>query len=213
MKCAWLTPEGAGAAQYRVLRVPGGLIEAVSGALYELTRAENWEQSGALTPTQAADIALDMWLDYVEGQGYMIGAIIWLAGALPDNVLACDGGQYYRSDYPLLYNALDAQYRLSETMFVTPVIDSRYIRAVGDDHQLGDIWGSEDITIPGVDNLPAHTHAYLPPTINPDIEGPGIPDIGATVIGPPTQTGIAGQGVPWPHWPPSIALAPGIVAR
>lgn len=210
---AWLTPSSLGAVRYRVVCVPDGLLEPLSGAMHELTHAHNWELFGALTPDDMAAAALDMWLSYMRGDGYMIGAIMWYAGALPDNVLACDGGQYARADYPLLYDALDAQYHIDEDLFATPIINAAYVRAIGDDHQLGETWGSDEITIPGVENLPAHSHAYLPPSINPDIEGPGIPDIGATVIGPPAQTSVVGSGAPWVHWPPSVALAPGIVAR
>lgn len=41
-------------------------IQAVNGALYDLTRPENWEQtSGDLTPDEAADIALTMYTAFV----------------------------------------------------------------------------------------------------------------------------------------------------
>lgn len=54
----------------RRLRMPNdlGFIMAVNGALFELTREYNWEQTTAVTPAQAAQAATEMLLDTLDSE-------------------------------------------------------------------------------------------------------------------------------------------------
>ena len=66
---AWLTPDNEEALADLVCRrffIPDapGLRESVSGALLELTYEWNWEQSGTMTPAEAASIMLEMYNRY-----------------------------------------------------------------------------------------------------------------------------------------------------
>lgn len=60
----WLTPETipTGDNTCRQLVIPNDLylVSAVTGALYELTMPENWEQFGEKTPEEAAQAMRDM---------------------------------------------------------------------------------------------------------------------------------------------------------
>jgi len=53
-----------------------------------------------------------------------------------------------------------------------------------------------------VAELPPHSHSYQPAAINPDVEGPGVPDIGATVLAPVGQTGVTGGNGSHNNMPP-----------
>jgi hypothetical protein len=68
---AWLTPDTVveAADHCRQLLIPGSeeWLAIVSGALAELTLPYNWEQSGDLTPQEAAEIATSMLLGYYTG--------------------------------------------------------------------------------------------------------------------------------------------------
>ena len=67
----WLTgdeiPTGT---KCREIRVPDDptFVSAVSGALLDLTRPENWEQHGTLTPQQMADAMLDAYFSFAESE-------------------------------------------------------------------------------------------------------------------------------------------------
>ena len=52
----------------RVIRVPNDpvFIHAVSGALLDLTYAQNWEQAGTLTPQQQADAFDQIYIDFTQ---------------------------------------------------------------------------------------------------------------------------------------------------
>lgn len=210
---AYLTPDidAAHPAVCRVLRIPPHYLPAVSGALGELALSYNWEEYGDITPEQAATDMLDLLISYYESEGCMIGQVVTLLTLTPPNgVLLCDGQSYQRADYPTLYDRLDAVYHISGTEFRVPDFRNRFMKG----------WGVETIDNTGGEaahtlttaEMPAHSHLYQPPSINPDVEGPGIPDIGATVLGLPTQTGSAGSGNAHNNEPPYLVVAFGVVA-
>lgn len=67
----WLTPD-SGATEYecRPVFIPLdtdlSYMAAVNGALNDLTKAENWEQFGSVTPEEAAEVMLEMYTRYTE---------------------------------------------------------------------------------------------------------------------------------------------------
>lgn len=66
----WGTPETIPAGTVtNVLQVPDGELwdAIVTGALYELTLAQNFQQIGALTPEEVSERFLEMWEDYLMG--------------------------------------------------------------------------------------------------------------------------------------------------
>lgn len=65
----YLTPDTLPTAYVcRVLTIPNeiDLIIAVNGQINELTKPENWEQFGTITPEEAAAAMNDMWLKYKD---------------------------------------------------------------------------------------------------------------------------------------------------
>ncbi len=208
----YLTPDAAldVAPAERCLRVPQDYGPMVYGAIFELTRGWNWEKHGPDDVSDAVEKMTTM-LDDWEKPCMPIGGIIASALAdLPEGWLDCDGGTYEKDDYPLLYDAIDDEYILSGTQFATPDIRGRVTVGVGAGggltvRDIDDGGGSETHALVTAE-MPAHTHTYLPPTINPDIEGPGIPDIGATVLGSVIPTGSAGADGAHENMPPFRAL-------
>lgn len=66
----YLTGDDPGEAiDCRLLGIPDEIYfrAALSGAIAELTRPENWEKFGDLEPTEAAALAQNMWLAFADG--------------------------------------------------------------------------------------------------------------------------------------------------
>lgn len=51
----------------RVLTIPNDIdvISAVNGQINEITKPENWQQFGTVTPEEVAAAINDMWLKYI----------------------------------------------------------------------------------------------------------------------------------------------------
>jgi hypothetical protein len=60
--------------------------------------------------------------------------------------------------------------------------------------------------------MPAHTHTYLPPVVDLDLEAVGVPDIMAARLGTPIATGSTGDGNAHENRPPFHAVIMGIFA-
>ena len=154
----WLTPneESESVTVWRSLAIPQEYLPMVSGALLALADVWNWEALGDITPENAALAMRAMIQTYYEGNP-MIGVCVPYAnGILPDNMLACDGTQYLRVDYPSLYSVLDAEYIVDADTFETPNMVDRF--PVGTDGSQNVTGGADSITLTA-DEIPAHTHA------------------------------------------------------
>lgn len=216
----WLTPDTAtGDITCRRFYIPSVLLPAFNGALDMLTIPEAWEQHGDMTPDEAAQAAWDVILQSHETQGcYMIGSIV--AGIwedLPANLLWCDGAEYNREDYPLLYAAIDSKYYTSPDTFEVPNLQSRVLIAVGEgeeleEYDLGDMGGEESVTL-YTENLPSHSHSVMESGLNVDVEPPaGLPDA-AGGLPVPSSTGSVGSDEPHENRQPYYAVYYAIVAR
>lgn len=196
----------------RRLRIPDGIewLEIVNGALTTLLNQRIFEQHGLITPVETAEVFLEMFLEYLEGEVCLLGSILPYANATPPTgTLACDGQSYARTDYPALYGVLSSVYITDADTFVTPDLRGRAVIGTGVGTDLtaritGDAGGVEVHTLT-VDELAihdhlttdhthtdaGHTHTTFYPTLNIDIEGAGIPDLlGAGNPPVPTTTGI-----------------------
>lgn len=195
----------------RCIRVPSNYGPVVYGSILELTKPWNWEKHGPDDVEDATAKMIAMLEDW-EKPCMPIGAILATAlASAPEGYLDCDGGTHDEEDYPLLYAALDDAYILSPTQFTTPDLRGRVVVGSGAGvgltvRDIDDTGGDETHTLVTAE-MPAHTHTYLPPAINPDIEGPGIPDIGATVLGSVVATGSAGADGAHENMPPFTVLA------
>lgn len=182
----------------RRVRIPNdvGWLELVNGALSVLTKPYNYEAFGSITPEQCAEILSEMFFEYQRDAPCMLGSIIpYATSSSPEGTLPCDGSSFNRVDYPQLYAVLDTAYIVDADTFVTPDLQGRTIIGVGagtdlTERAIGDS-GGEETHVLTTSELAAHTHdtephshsdsghvhGYLYPTLNLDLESPGVPDL------------------------------------
>lgn len=154
--------------------------------------------------------ALSAKASYEVQVNIMIGSVVWIAGAVPDYALECDGSTYARADYPAVYEVLDPVYILDTDFFRVPDLRGRFIRGASLAEDVGATGGEATHTLTEAE-MPIHTHTYIPPTINIDVEAPGVPDPVAAGIGLPTSTGSAGGGQSHNNLPPYEVLLPCLI--
>jgi microcystin-dependent protein len=212
----WLTPNAAaGSTTCRRLVIPVELIAHVNGALYEMTLPWRWEEHGTMTIEEAVELSKTMLVDYMESN-CMIGSIHPYATSLPAGVLACDGTQYARADYPILYARLSAVYIVDADNFVVPDLRGRAIIGAGAGSGLtaravGDRGGGETHQLT-TSEMPTHSHSTHQHGVDLDVEGPvGVPQP-VTGYAFASTTGNAGSGQAHENMPPFEALTWGIVA-
>jgi microcystin-dependent protein len=173
-----------------------------------LTDSE-WDEVEAAIAQAAADVMIEINISPV-------GAIDWYAGLdpLPDGWLLCDGTVYNIADYPLLSAKLLATYGGNgTTTFAVPDIDNRLIRSTLLESELGDMAGSDSVTLAEA-NIPPHTHTYSYPA--PTVVIPGelpVPVPVSDVSGLPAVTSSVGSGQSFSVANPYIRLRPIIRAR
>lgn len=205
---AFLTGNTATANSFvcRRLRIPNdpAFVQAVSGALLELTDISRWEQFGTMSPEDSAHQATQMIAEYFESGACMIGTIVpHILAHMPDNMLPCDGSVYNNADYPELAAVIDSSLNVGFSQFRTPDLRGRFVLASGGAYS-PHVFGGEEAVELAVEELPAHshtspahshvqnahthsspghnhsqpphTHTYNYPVINIDIEAPGVPD-------------------------------------
>jgi microcystin-dependent protein len=217
----WLTPQAAAPTTIRCRRLLLPLevdwIMPVNGALVELTKEHNWEQSsGGITPEAAAAQFALLFEQYSE-DNCMIGVIfVHAASQAPSGSLPCDGATYNRSDYPDLFDHLDAAYHIGSTQFTTPDLRGRCI--VGDGTGTGltnrpfaTPLGVETVSLT-IGQMPSHSHSYLTPVgvLNPLVTGP-VPNASAASAG--GFVGSNGSGLAHTNMQPSLPLHYAIWAK
>lgn len=227
----WLTGNAPPANEYvcRCVHIPNeiGLISAVSGALYELTRVHNWEQFGTLTPEETAQLMVTMLSEYLDSN-CMLGTIqSYITTLPPPNCLICDGTIYDKVDYPTLYDLLDPVYIISGTQFQTPDLRGQFLLGESGSHAIATTGGTETVVLTE-NQLATHTHIADPhkhiynyPTLNLDFETVGVPDLFASGNPPiPSDTSLetvtlqtAGSDEAHPNMPPFTVVRYCIVAR
>lgn len=221
----WLTPENANAPVIcRRVFIPNEFLSVVDGALTMLTLPYNWEQFGALTPDECAEIMLDMYNDYLrEACPVAIGAILPFATTdPPQGSLECDGAEYLREDYPLLYAVLDAVFIVDADHFVVPDLRGRVVLGAGtggglSTYSVGEAGGIEAVTL-DIGAMPSHSHTNTPHThteitavaaiINGGLEAPAAAAVpGAGITGATSVTiDSTGGGGSHENRQPFIAL-------
>jgi len=217
-KFAYLTPDAAaGMYTCRRLYIPVELIGHVNAALLELTLDYHWEEFGTMTVDEAVELCKQMFREYIDSRGCMIGSVNAYAGSLPDGVLPCDGSQYARVDYPALYAMLDAVYIVDVDNFKTPDLRGRGVLGAGagvglTTRSIGDMGGEESHQLT-TGELPAHVHDHHQHGVDLDVEGPaGLPQP-VTGYAFASTTGSTGSDQPHNNMQPFVALNYGIVAR
>lgn len=121
----------------------------------------------------------------------------------PQNTLECDGGTYYRVDFPLLYALLDSAFIIDADTFTVPDLRGRVVVGAGTGsgltpYAVGDIGGTEAVALT-VEEMPSHSHddighvhTYQPPGATLLAVAPGeLPVLTPALLPASTTVGYA----------------------
>lgn len=134
---------------------------------------ENWLDTNEDPLDQVTDADWDTIEKLVAGiytsiMTPIIGTI-WplVLAAVPPNMLLCDGSTYARSDYPLLYAALDSAFIIDADNFMVPDLQGRTVLGTGTGTGLstytpGQVGGQESVILTASQNG-VHTHLLNDP--------------------------------------------------
>lgn len=163
---AWLTPNSipaSGDTVCRRLSIPNEqtIRAAVLGALYPLTRAENWEKFGDVDPDAIAYRMLEMFEDFAEStcedSAMMpLGAVFpHMQGSPPTGCVDCDGDTYLMADYPAFAAVIDPAWIDGDGQhFTVPDLHDRFVAGPSTGQDPGEKGGATQFTL--ADNqLPA----------------------------------------------------------
>lgn len=160
--------------------------------------------------------AIDAVISEMEGDimNGLIGAILphVMADITGLDMLPCDGSLYMRTDYPLLYAAIDPVYIVDADTFRVPDLRDKFPLGAGIEFAVDDTGGEKEHTLT-VEELPAHAHGFTQYTFGVDIESVGVPDpsgVGNPRL--PETTDDTGGNEPHNNMPPYVAINWGIVA-
>lgn len=185
-----------------------------------------WQYQGEdVDDSQWDDIGHAIGLMEHEIMSGLIGAILphAMASLTGLNMLPCEGSTYNRTDWPLLYAALDAEFIIDADTFRVPDLRDKFPLGAGDNFPLGTEGGEEEVTLT-VTTMPSHVHNNLPhdhnylsavpATINGGLEAPAFAAISSLDSTFPTQIEITETGGDEPHnnMPPFLAVRWAIVA-
>lgn len=205
----------ASIAYAKVIDISAATAALCLSGLSSLNNRYIWLDDGEPITDMQWDELKDM-IDLANGEimASLVGMIIphVMATASAFKFIPCDGGIYNKSDYPLLYAAIDTTYIISGSQFRVPDMRDRVPVGTGNNYALDDSGGSDDVTL-DVSEIPAHSHTYQQYTFGIDIESVGVPD--PTGVGQPTfgvSTSSVGGGASHENRMPFRAINWAIIA-
>lgn len=177
------------------------LQREVEAALVLLTQEGNWEQTGLITPKQAAEAMSAAYQDsyYMPDPTGSIIAYALLPANIPGGCLYCDGSSYATTDYPVLFGKVGYLFGGAGANFNVPDLRGRTVVGVGQGsgltlRNLADTVGAETHTLI-VPQIPSHSHTNPPhghsvSAAAPNLTtiGPGVPE--PTAVPLPATTGF-----------------------
>lgn len=184
------------------------LRAALTGSIFNLTDACNWEQFGAMTPDDCAAYYQTVFWDFMASN--LIGLILpYATPNHPDFALPCDGTVYNKAtnpEYGQLYGVLDSVFMLDADRFYVPDLRGRVPLGAGVAHPIGENGGAETHTLLESE-LPSHSHTdtghthvevtAVPTIVTVGLELPvpsAIPGVGVTGVGFASLTNTGGGG-------------------
>jgi len=209
---AWLTPNESSFSapvKCRTIRLPGELLQYITGALAPLTYPSSWQQHGDATPEQAAAFFADVLENHLNSMCAYVGEIRpFVYSSLPDNWLPLDGTAVAEVDYPALAAVVPAAWLVGGDILL-PDMTGRGLVGNGTAYDIGDEGGSETHTLTEAE-MPAHTHSYEVSVLSTDILGE-LPAPSLDALAPAT-TGSTGGGDAHNNMPPFLVVVWGIFA-
>jgi len=140
----------------------GAILILACNAFYR--ERHYWEYGGeSVDDTQWDEIGHAIGLMEHELMSGLIGAILpHVIGDISGlNMLPCDGATYNRVDYPLLYDAMENTYQLTEDTFYVPDLRGRFPLGQSTEFLIADIGGTKEETLT-IDQMPVHSHTNSP---------------------------------------------------
>lgn len=195
-------PAFDGTYEAHTLYVPSGprWKGLILGALLALTERWRWELDPSGISIDAALLAIDYTIFRYQEAHTMIGAIFAAVGPVPSNALQLNGQTVSAADYPLLASVVPSSWLGMGGSIVLPDLSGRVLLGAQNSGTVGDLRGNASHTL-SVDNLPAHSHGYLMPGPDIDVEQPvGVP-IPSAGLGVPSVTDSAGLGTSFDNTP------------
>ena len=139
------------------------------------------------TITQAVQNSVNQWYSNM-----LVGLVGMFAVSLPLGWLLLDGATHLKVDYPELWALLDAGMKTASD-FTLPDMTDAFPMGADTVGGVGATGGANTYQLTE-GQLPPHSHTYVPPVADVDLEAPGVPDILAARLGAPTTTGSTGDG-------------------
>lgn len=201
---AFHTPDEVGDIGARLIIAPVSFFPFLGEVITYLTETENWFEVG-ITVDEATGTGWDV-LERFYMDNPIIGSITPFFTDPGDLYLPLDGATHDQADYPELFAVLPSSMKdeILDTLTL-PSLEGLFLKGLESPELTGDTGGDESVTL-NVSQIPAHDHTYIPPVLNLDLEGPGVPDILAAGIGAPTTTGATGSGASHENRPPFIVV-------
>lgn len=204
---AWITSDNipGGLSCYRVF-YPENYLHSLLGALFNLTREENWQTVGSETAESVASAFNGAYLKTLKGGACMpTGAITAFAGTLvPTGYLLCDGAQYDKNDYPELFNTIGFTWGGSGDNFNVPDMRDKFALGAGAIASLAQSGGAQNVTLTQ-GQLPNHFHTIPSVSLIPVQVGAGTFVIGLYPAGN-YYTNIVGSDQPHENMPPFVGV-------
>lgn len=163
------------------------LFQHVGDAITKLTNDWEWESVGdsVADVVEACKESVESWYSDM-----LIGVVFaWIINP-PSGWLLLDGSTYATADYPEL-SALLPAHLISEPDFTLPDVENSFPFGVQAEEYVAIKSGSNILNL-SVEQLPSHSHLYVPPALTLPVGPP--PNTLVSGIGTPTQTGTTGSG-------------------
>jgi microcystin-dependent protein len=181
-------------------------LSLISGAILLLARAENWSESGDLSPDEAADRWLEIFDEFLAWRQCMVpgSLFFWGGQAAPGNGLLCDGSEVAKEDYPALYEAIGDSWGTpsSGDNFVLPDARGAFLFAEGNGHSAGETGGAETHQL-SIGEIPAHAHSEVIATNTAGVVGEIPAPVATPLAG---NTGSTGGGGAHNNMPPYLCV-------
>jgi len=181
---------------------------ALFGALFELTKSDNWIEMGDVAVSFAVEEAAQMidGFKFMNFNPFPVGLIIpFSSDTAPDGYLLCDGGSYAVADYPELFAIVGYVYGGAGADFNVPDLAARVVVGMGGGFGFADSGGELEHTLI-TDEIPSHTHT-IPLTATTLAVEPGEVTVMTPVPFFTQDTGSTGGDGAHNNMPPYLVLS------